>query len=228
MPFTPQEIAEKEFLYTMRGYDRAEVKAFLRAVAADMAQMRAEVEALKDSVPLGEHPRDRALAESIEAAMFVQATESIAAILETAQAEARQIRLEARERSEEWLRWAKELAEMVVATAQTAAVVRIGQAVDSSDGVLEEVRTSSEVLVTAASAGTEEMLTVAQESVIQAEAAHEDLRQRLAFTQDILGDLAELAGGTSALDRPSPTVALESATDEPSEDEVVVLAPDAR
>ncbi len=35
MPFTAEEIENKEFLITLRGYDKDEVKAFLRAVAAD-------------------------------------------------------------------------------------------------------------------------------------------------------------------------------------------------
>src|SRR4051794_31242713 len=35
MPFQPEEIACKQFLVRARGYDREEVGAFLRAVAAD-------------------------------------------------------------------------------------------------------------------------------------------------------------------------------------------------
>ena len=35
MPFSPEEIENKEFLITLRGYDKDEVQAFLRAVAAD-------------------------------------------------------------------------------------------------------------------------------------------------------------------------------------------------
>jgi DivIVA domain-containing protein len=35
VPFTAEEIENKEFLITLRGYDKDEVKAFLRAVAAD-------------------------------------------------------------------------------------------------------------------------------------------------------------------------------------------------
>jgi DivIVA domain-containing protein len=35
VPFSPEEIESKEFLITLRGYDKDEVQAFLRAVAAD-------------------------------------------------------------------------------------------------------------------------------------------------------------------------------------------------
>jgi DivIVA domain-containing protein len=38
MPFTPEDIAVKQFLVRARGYDRDEVAAFLRAVAADYRQ----------------------------------------------------------------------------------------------------------------------------------------------------------------------------------------------
>ena len=35
MPFSPEEVEEKDFLVTLRGYDKDEVRAFLQAVAAD-------------------------------------------------------------------------------------------------------------------------------------------------------------------------------------------------
>src|SRR5437764_14587327 len=47
MPFQPEDIARKQFLVRARGYDRDEVAAFLRAVAADYEQAlqtRAELE----------------------------------------------------------------------------------------------------------------------------------------------------------------------------------------
>jgi DivIVA domain-containing protein len=227
MAFTPREITDKEFLVTMRGYDRAEVKAFLRAVAADTADLRAEVEASRDPVVLDEGQRDDSFAESSEATMFVQATETITAMLKTAQAEAHQTRIDARERSEEWLRWAMELAEIIVATAQTEAVLRTGQAVERAQGMLEEVRTLSEALVTAAEAGTEEMLTAAQKTS-QVEAAREDLQRRLAFTQNILRDLIVLAGAPSALDRPPPTARLARFRGEAPREGGVMSAPDSR
>lgn len=35
MPFTPAEISSKDFIITLRGYDKEEVRAFLDAIAAD-------------------------------------------------------------------------------------------------------------------------------------------------------------------------------------------------
>ena len=45
MPFQPDDIAVKQFLVRARGYDREEVAAFLRAVAADYGQALAALEA---------------------------------------------------------------------------------------------------------------------------------------------------------------------------------------
>lgn len=44
MPFSPKEIEEKDFLVTIRGYDKDEVRAFLSAIASDyeIAVARAE------------------------------------------------------------------------------------------------------------------------------------------------------------------------------------------
>ena len=39
MTFQPSEIAEKDFLVTVRGYDRNEVRAFLRAIATQYHSM---------------------------------------------------------------------------------------------------------------------------------------------------------------------------------------------
>jgi len=53
MAFRPDDIAVKEFLVRARGYDREEVAAFLRAVAADYRQA---LEAARAPEPAGEGP----------------------------------------------------------------------------------------------------------------------------------------------------------------------------
>ena len=42
MAFSPEEIENKEFLTTLRGYDRDEVRAFLKAVASDVRVSQVE------------------------------------------------------------------------------------------------------------------------------------------------------------------------------------------
>src|SRR5437763_1637579 len=53
MPFRPEEIACKQFLVRARGYDRDEVAAFLRAVAADYEEA---LRALEDAASAGPEP----------------------------------------------------------------------------------------------------------------------------------------------------------------------------
>ncbi|TMK89116.1 MAG: DivIVA domain-containing protein, partial [Actinobacteria bacterium] len=50
MPFQPEDIAVKQFLVRARGYDRDEVGAFLRAVAADYRQALDALETATDDV----------------------------------------------------------------------------------------------------------------------------------------------------------------------------------
>ena len=70
MPFSPQEIENREFVVAFRGYDRAEVRAFLRAVAADYRaalgeQRRAEIAKL-DSLSELLHQVDGAASRAAE------------------------------------------------------------------------------------------------------------------------------------------------------------------
>lgn len=70
MPFSPHEIENREFVVAFRGYDRAEVRAFLRAVAADYRaalgeQRRAEIAKL-DSLSELLHQVDGAASRAAE------------------------------------------------------------------------------------------------------------------------------------------------------------------
>ncbi len=47
MVFTPEEVAGRTFVAALRGYDKVEVDSFLRAVAADYAELTGEVQALR-------------------------------------------------------------------------------------------------------------------------------------------------------------------------------------
>ena len=50
VPFSPEEIQTKEFLLTLRGYDKEEVRAFLQSVASDYATLKKAADA-SDEVP---------------------------------------------------------------------------------------------------------------------------------------------------------------------------------
>lgn len=47
MPFSSDEIATKRFVVALRGYDRAEVDAYLRALANDQARLLQRIQELE-------------------------------------------------------------------------------------------------------------------------------------------------------------------------------------
>lgn len=51
MPFLPEDVARKQFLVRARGYDRDEVAAFLRAVAADYERALSTSSAVQAAPP---------------------------------------------------------------------------------------------------------------------------------------------------------------------------------
>lgn len=53
MPIDPEEITGKRFVVSLRGYDRGEVEAFLRVVAAEQARLLARVAELEQAVASG-------------------------------------------------------------------------------------------------------------------------------------------------------------------------------
>jgi DivIVA domain-containing protein len=50
MPFTPDEIEIKEFVPTLRGYGREEVRAYLRSVSEDVRRLEIQLEEAKSAV----------------------------------------------------------------------------------------------------------------------------------------------------------------------------------
>lgn len=81
VPFTADEVEHKTFLTTLRGYDKAEVRAFLRAVADDLA---------RTAHPSGEPPDATALLRELRIAL-----EDAVAIRAAAANDAEAIRLRA-------------------------------------------------------------------------------------------------------------------------------------
>ncbi|HUG85026.1 MAG TPA: DivIVA domain-containing protein, partial [Euzebya sp.] len=102
---TPEEIQSREFLVSLRGYDRDEVHAFLDEVAVAFTQLRAEA---GDSPPVGDAPavQDRAdaTADGDDAEPAVSPFAAIAAetqrILEAAQAAGEEMRKRAQREAE--------------------------------------------------------------------------------------------------------------------------------
>ena len=85
MPFAPHEIEHKKFVVALRGYQTDEVDAFLRAVAADYRAALADVERARDDAREAANRPDAELAQ----------------LRLAAEAEADEIRAEARRHAQE-------------------------------------------------------------------------------------------------------------------------------
>jgi DivIVA domain-containing protein len=84
MPIPPEEIAGKRFLVTLRGYDRSEVDAFLRAVAAEQNRLLRRIDDLQATLDsLG--PRIAVAEEADQAleAVLEGAAETVGALRRT-------------------------------------------------------------------------------------------------------------------------------------------------
>ena len=105
MPFTPEEIESKEFLITLRGYDKDEVKAFLKAVSADYRA------ALDSAAPAAEAP----------SSAYEALGRDIGQVLQTAKQSADQLRKKAEEDATSMRRRAEEEANSLREAASKAA-----------------------------------------------------------------------------------------------------------
>src|SRR5690606_3938595 len=81
MTLTPEEIAEKEFAFGLRGYDQEEVRAFLLLVAAEF-----------QAAPTGAAGGDAEDAEPVAELTEAQASGEAAKILQKAHDDAEEIR----------------------------------------------------------------------------------------------------------------------------------------
>ena len=89
MPLTPDEIAEKEFTFGLRGYDHDEVRAFLLLVAANYGEHGATASAPDAAAHVG-------AAASQAAAILQKAHDEAAQIHQSATAEGEMIRARTR------------------------------------------------------------------------------------------------------------------------------------
>jgi cell division initiation protein len=87
---TPEEIEAKEFVVSLRGYDQADVHAFLRQVASDYRELTVEVDALRRRGGVASASID-GLMERLNAVLRT-ATDEATAILANAERQAAEIR----------------------------------------------------------------------------------------------------------------------------------------
>ena len=126
MPFSPEEIESKEFLITLRGYDKDEVQAFLRAVAADY---RGVVENARSAAPV-----------STASNPFESLGEEVGTVLKVARESANQLRQKAEDEAAATRRRAEEES-AALRNAASAAAKRL---TEEAERHAIEVRASAE------------------------------------------------------------------------------------
>lgn len=89
MPFRPDEIADKEFLVGLRGYDKDEVRSFLRLVAEQVATAGTPIPAPPQAAVSAPSPTAPAATE------WANLGDEIAAVLRTAHEQAAALRADA-------------------------------------------------------------------------------------------------------------------------------------
>lgn len=105
--YTPDEIAEHQFLISLRGYDRDEVSAFLDEIAGQVRRLQqriAELESKADERREEEQaapPQDAPSDEAVPSRSFREVGEQTARILETAEQTAEEMRSRAERRAQE-------------------------------------------------------------------------------------------------------------------------------
>ena len=123
---TPEEIQSREFLVSLRGYDRDEVHAFLGRVAEQLAQTEAKASQLQQRLDRlkAQQPATAGLAEPAPAAqqaspepsaMFAEIGKETQRILEAAQEAGQQIQRKARQESDRELQSARGQAAKLIA-----------------------------------------------------------------------------------------------------------------
>ena len=232
MPFTPEEIESKEFLITLRGYDKDEVNAFLRAVAADYRSAMSR-QGVDVSVPSSSY---EALGAEISTVLST-AKQSAETIRRRAEDDATELRRRAEEESRQLREAASKAAKRLTEEAERHSIeVRSNAEREAGDRLRESARRVERLQATE---------TKVRQRLFSLEATLKQIRQELeavetagaeAVTNSLLenrpGDapetdetiLAELRGGSDE-PAPAPQAAAPAPTPEPTPEPEPVSAP---
>ena len=138
VPFTPEEIESKEFLITLRGYDKDEVNAFLRAVATDYRDMLVGGRGISEAPSTG--GTFEALGQEVSSVLQV-ARETASQMKSKAQDEAASLRRRAEEESGSLREAATKAARRLTEEAERHAIeVRAQAEREASERLRESVR----------------------------------------------------------------------------------------
>lgn len=232
MPFTPEEIESKEFLITLRGYDKDEVNAFLRAVAADYRSAMSR-QGVDVSVPSSSY---EALGAEISTVLST-AKQSAETIRRRAEDDATELRRRAEEESRQLREAASKAAKRLTEEAERHSIeVRSNAEREAGDRLRESARRVERLQATE---------TKVRQRLFSLEATLKQIRQELeavetagaeAVTNSLLenraGDapetdetiLAELRGGS---DEPTPAPQAAAPAPDPEPEPVSASAPES-
>lgn len=218
MPFTPEEIENKQFLIGLRGYDRMEVDSFLRAVAADMrdlleqASRKPEAPApavepapVAEAVPevVEEAPQPEAPAPEPEPVdNFAHFGETMAAILRDAENTVADMRAKAEEEAREMISGAEARSVQIVSEAQSKADELVDRARDRAAELRASAQSDADNIlghVRHAGSSFRGLLDNMLAGAGGLQSAADELRRRLYDTQGLLttalADLGVDGGG---------------------------------
>jgi DivIVA domain-containing protein len=192
VPFTPEEIESKEFLITLRGYDKDEVNAFLRAVSADyrsaLSRQGADVSAPSTSY--------EALGAEISTVLST-AKQSAETIRRRAEDDATELRRRAEEESSQLREAASRAAKRLTEEAEKHSVeVRASAEREASERLRESARRVERLQATE---------TKVRQRLFSLEATLKQIRQELeavetAGTEAVTTSFLEAGGGDEEAD----------------------------
>lgn len=220
--YTPDEIAEHQFLISLRGYDRDEVSAFLNEIAGQVRRLQqriAELESKADERRAEEPspPQEAPTDEALPSRSFREVGEQTARILETAEQTAEEMRSRAdrhaqevreeaervaTEQREEAAREAAQLRE----DAERDATQRREQADQQAEELLEEARRKAREEQERANQTATEVLEdarrSARETLDTAEAQQREIAEQVAELRDAHARLqADLEAVSATVDQ---------------------------
>ena len=158
-PASPASVSAAQFPVTRRGFDQAEVRDFLRMVAAEQARLQERERALEREVKALQHSKPGAEAFIDEDTATRLLGEEAARVLQTAREAAAQIRLRAEESSARLLREATDEAQRLREEAEIEAARRRQDAAADSEAELQMAKQQGRDMVNEARAYRERVLS---------------------------------------------------------------------
>ncbi len=227
---TPEEIASRQFLIALRGYDRDEVTAFLEQVADDYAALQRQIEELQAEASQAPPEPAAAPAAGDTRDAFQQLGEETTRILVAAQDAAAEMRRRADEEARTTLAAAQRTAQSELDSARSSAAEQLERARSSATEQLEQARSTAAQELERARREAEELVEEARHRREVIQAGVRDLEAaRAQLAVDLEAAIGAVASAVEGLQvQPSQDVAAseEAAAQAETSDEVALSEPE--